>query len=66
MVDIPKFQCLRLFFLPKKTASILQPLDAGVIASVCIYRQNLTMRAAEPIDGGTVENLCNVDLKTEI
>ena len=67
IVDIPKFQYLRLFFLPKKATSILQPLYAGVIAYVKRrYRQNLTTRDVELIDGGTVENLYNVDLKTAI
>lgn len=65
--NFPNYRYLRVRFLSKNTTSVLQPIDAGVIA--CIkrrYQQRLYDRAVDLIDGRYLENPCDVDLKLRI
>ena len=61
---LPSLQNIQVEFLPKRTTSILQPLDLGVIACVkSRYRQRITQRAADLIDSGISERIYQIDLK---
>ena len=64
---LPNLSHVDIHFLPKRTTSILQPMDAGVIASVkkrYIQRQN--ERAVDRIDRGLFDDPYKLDLNVAI
>ena len=64
---LPSPQNVRVLYLPKCTKSILQPLDAGVIASLQRhYQRKQIERAVTIIEEETSEKLYQVDLNTAI
>ncbi len=64
---LPTLQHVRILFLPKRTKSLMQPLDAGVIA--CIKRKYLRCkieRAVDLIESIVSEKLYDIDLKLAV
>ena len=58
---------MRAVFLPKRTTSVLQILDLGVIASLKKrYQQKLSQRAVELIENNHFSSIYRVDLKMAI
>ena len=65
--ELPTLSNVTVHYLPKKTTSILQPLDAGVIASIKKrYMQRVVERGVDLIEEGVINNAYNVDLKTAL
>ncbi len=63
MEDIPSLSNVEAIYLPKNTTPFLQPLDAGVIASLKrIYRKRQYERALLLIDNEDSKNLYNVNV----
>ena len=63
----PRYPFLQIRFLPKRTTSILQPLNAGVI--LCIkgrYKKRLSMSAVDLLDAGYLHDLYKANLKMAI
>ncbi len=62
--NLPTLNHIHIEFLPKRTTSILQPLDLGVIA--CLksrYKRKVAQRAVDLIEDGHSEMLYRIDLK---
>ncbi len=65
--DLPDFPNVQVKFLPKRTTSILQPLDLGIIA--CFkrrFQQKQAHRAVYLIEEGICEGIYRVDMKLAI
>lgn len=61
---LPLLHNVKVFFLPKCTTSILQPLDLGIIGSVKKrYQLKMSQRAVDIIDSGGIDQLYKVDIK---
>lgn len=62
--SLPRFEHVRVVFLPKNTTSILQPLDLGVIACVKMrYKNRILNRAVDLIEGGYDGDPYRIDLR---
>lgn len=60
---LPTLLRMLVIFLPKNTTSRLQPLDAGVIASIKKrYKRCSVVKAVELIESGVTRNLYDVDV----
>ena len=63
----PNLQNVQIIFLPKNTSSVLQPLDAGVIASLKKrYKKWKVSRAVDLLEAGKRENFYGCDVRTPI
>ena len=61
---LPPLKHIQVLFFPKNTTSLLQPLDAGVIACVKKrYRRRKIQRAVDLIDLGETKNLYDSDVR---
>lgn len=61
---LPSLGNVHILFLPKNTTARLQPLDAGVIATIKKrYRRRVMKRAVDLIELGITENLYNTDIR---
>ena len=65
--SLPVLSNVRVYFLPKLTTSILQPLDGGVIASVKKqYQRKQIERGVDLIDAGVTGDIYKIDMKMAI
>ena len=65
--DYTFLQNLRIYFLPKRTTALLQPLNLGIIAAVKKhYERKQAQRAVDLLESGITEHLYEVDLKLAI
>ena len=61
----PNLQNVQIIFLSKNTTSVLQPLDAGVIASLKKgHKKWKVRRAVDLLEAGTRENFYGCDVRT--
>ncbi len=61
--DLPELSNVEVVYLPKRTTSRIQPLDAGIIA--CLkrrYRRNQILSALNLMDTEDTKNLYKVDI----
>ena len=64
--NAPQLSHIVIFFLPPNTTSKLQPLDAGIIATVKgMYRRRLLFRVFENVEAGRT-SIYNIDVLTAI
>lgn len=64
---IPELRSVRVVFLPKRTTSRIQPLDAGIIASVKRrYLRHQIHRDMDLVQEGVYENIYQTDLRVVI
>lgn len=56
------FNCVTVLFLPPDTTQKIQPLDAGIIASVMVRYLNIQMERAVDIIDENVQNIYKVDI----
>ena len=60
--DLPQLSNVRVMFLPANNTSLLQPLDAGVVASVKMqYRKRVIARAVDLLENDITLGLHDVD-----
>ena len=65
--SVPELSHVDIYFLPKKTTAILQPMDAGIIASVMKrYKQKQATNAICRLERGVLGNVYNVSLHQSI
>ena len=65
--SLPVLPHVNVYFLPKKTTAILQPMDARVIACVNKrYKRKLVEHAVDLLDSGVFENIYDTDLHRAI
>ena len=66
-LDVPELSYIHIYFLPKRTTPILQPIDLGLIASIKRkYRRRQCKHAVDLIEIGIERNLYKVDIKLAI
>ena len=64
MEKLPTLLHVQILFLPKNTTARLQPLDAGIIASVKKrYRKRVVLRAVDLLSSNITENLYAMDIR---